>query len=242
MNEKPQRLIKEHSHNPHYNMKNVLITLITTSFFLFGFFEKTYSQGGSVSIHVGPSFPLSDFADEEEGGAGLGFTLGGKYTYTLNDKGLGLYMGVDLSYNPLKKSVREDIDDALNQSGVSIETYYKYINIPVTAGLNYTYKANDKISLFTDLGLGANFLKPTSMTLEAAGEKVDFNFKLSTQLAYKIGGGLLINDKYIVGLYYDGVGEHRVKSEVEFGDGSTEEQEDLKLKVSMLRLTIGIKF
>lgn len=220
-------------------MKKTFITLSLITFLSLG---NVYSQGGALSIHVGPSFPLSDFADEEEGGAAIGISIGGKYTHTLNESGLGLYIGVDLSYNPLKKEVRKEIEELLGQLGAEVDTYYKYINIPATAGLNYTYRANDKISLFTDLGIGANFLKLTTMSLEAFGENVDYNFKLSAQLAYKIGGGLLINDKYILGLYYDGLGEHRIKGEVEFEDGRTEDLEDIKQKLSLLRLTIGIKF
>ena len=201
--------------------------------------ENLYSQG-NFSLHAGPSFAISDFGDDDiddddAGGAGVGLNIGGKYTFKLNDKGLGLYLGADFNYNGLKSSELDDM-------GADIDiTYFKYINVPITAGLNFTFKANDQVSLFGDLGLGADFFKVTNMTMEADNEELEFNYKLSTQLAYKIGGGLLIQDKYIIGLHYNGLGEHNVKGEMKY-DGDTEDLDDTKLKVDILTLTFGVRF
>lgn len=208
--------------------------------------ENLYSQG-SFSLHAGPSFPISDFGDddmddEDAGGAGVGLNIGGKYVYKLNDKGLGLYFGADFIYNGLKSSVKDDIEDEFENMGLDVDiTYYKYINVPITAGLNYTYKANEQISLFADLGIGADFLKITNYKMEADNEEVELNFDLSTQLAYKFGGGLLIQDKYSIGLNYYGLGKHDVKGEMKY-NGDSEDIEDLELKVDVLTLTFGIKF
>jgi len=100
---------------------------------------NAYSQN-SFSLHAGPSFPLADFGDddlndEDAGCAGVGLSLGGNYVFQLNDKGLGLYLGADFDINGLKSSVKDDIEDNL-ASGVDIE-FYKFINVPVIAGLNY---------------------------------------------------------------------------------------------------------
>ena len=226
-------------------MKKLMIslTVIVIAIFLSG---NLYSQS-SFSIHAGPSFPLSDFGDDDlddddAGGAGVGLNLGGKYIYKLNEKGLGLFIGADFNLNGLKSSVKDDIEDEFDDTGVDVDiTYYKYINVPITAGLNYTFKANEQVSLFADLGIGADFFKVTNMTMEADNEEIEFNFDLSTQLAYKLGGGLLIQDKYIIGLHYNGLGKHNVKGEVKY-DGDTADLDDLELKVDVLTLTFGIKF
>jgi opacity protein-like surface antigen len=226
-------------------MKKVMISLtaLLIALFLTG---NLYSQS-NFSLHVGPSFPLSDFGDDDmddddTGGAGVGISLGGKYTYKLNDNGLGLYLGADFNYNGLKSSVKDDIEDEFDDMGVDVDiTYIKYVNIPITAGLNYTFKANDQVSLFGDLGIGADFFKVTNMTFEANNEEMEVNYKLSTQLAYKIGGGLMIKDKYIIGIHYNGLGEHDLKGEMKY-DGDTEDLDDSKLKVSLLTFTFGIKF
>lgn len=64
---------------------------------------KTYSQG-NVTIHFGPSFPVSDFAsddidDEDAGGAAVGINFGLQYIYPLSESGLGLFGGIDFNYN-----------------------------------------------------------------------------------------------------------------------------------------------
>ncbi|MBK7797933.1 MAG: outer membrane beta-barrel protein [Saprospiraceae bacterium] len=226
-------------------MKKLLITLTAIVIAIF-FFGKVYSQN-SFSVHAGPSFPLSEFGDgdiddDDSGGAGVGLSLGGKYLYQLNDKGLGLYLGADFNYNGLKSDVKDDIkDDFKDQfiSDVDIK-FRKYINVPVTAGLNYSFKGNDKISLFVNIGIGADILKLTNMTVELDNEEVEFSYKLSTQIAYKIGGGLLINDKFIIGMHYNGLGEHNLKGEIEY-NGDSQDLDDAKLKVSLLTLTFGIK-
>lgn len=222
-------------------MKKIVISLtaILIAIFLSG---NIYSQS-SFSIHAGPAFPLSDFGDDDiydddSGLAGVGLSLGGKLLHQLNDKGIGLYLGADFNYNGLKSDAKDDIEDEFG-SDVDIK-FYKFINVPVTAGLNFSYKANDQISLFGDLGIGADFLKVTNWTLEADNEELEISYKLSTQLAYKIGGGLLIDDKFIIGLHYNGLGEHKLKGEMEY-DGDTEDLDDVKLKVSLLTLTLGIK-
>ena len=98
--------------------------------------------------------------------------------------------------------MKDDIKSVFGQ-GVDV-TFYKYMNIPLTAGLHYTYKANSQVSLFGELGVGADFLKVTNMTAEANGQKVEMVFDLSTQFAYTVGGGLQFNDKYLLGLHYYG--------------------------------------
>lgn len=223
-------------------MKNLVISLtaIAIAIFLSG---NVYSQSG-FSIHAGPSFPLSDFGDDDmedddSGLAGVGLSLGGKYLYQLNDKGLGLSFGADFNLNGLKSDVKDDIEDELSDSDADIK-FSKYINVPVIAGLNYSYKTNDQISLFGDFGIGADFLKVTDMTIEEDNEEGVLSYKLSTQFAYKIGGGLVVNDKFIIGLHYNGLGEHNLKGEYKY-DGESEDMEDRELKVSLLTLTFGIK-
>lgn len=223
--------------------KSIFFATLIVMFFMT---KNLYSQG-NFSLHAGPAFAISDFGgddidDDDEGGAAVGLNFGGKYTFKLNDKGLGLYVGADFNYNGLKSSYKDDLEDVINAIGADIDiTFFKYINVPITAGLNFTFKANDQVSLFGDLGLGADFFKVTNWTLEEGNEEVEIICKLSTQLAYKIGGGLLIQDKYIIGLHYNGLGEHNVKGEMKY-DGDTEELEDIEQKVDVLTLTFGIKF
>ena len=222
-------------------MKKVLFSF-TVILFAILFSAKAYSQS-NCSIHAGAAFPMGVFGsdnydDEYSGGAAVGFNLGGKYVYTLNETGLGLFIGGDFNYNGLKSNVKDDLKSAFSP-GVDV-SFYKYINIPVTAGLNYTYKANSQVSLFGELGVGADFLKVTNMTAEANGQKVEMVFDLSTQFAYTLGGGLVLSDKYMLGLHYYGLGDHNVGGTMKY-NGDSEDLDKNKIKVRMLNLTLGIK-
>jgi opacity protein-like surface antigen len=120
-------------------------------------------------------------------------------------------------------------------------TFPKYLNIPVTAGLYYNYKANESVSLFGELGLGVDFLKMTDIKLKANGQEASFVTKSKSQLAYEIGGGLLLQDKYIIELKYCGFGKHSQSHTIEY-DGGSEDLGDSDLKVSLLTVTVGFKF
>lgn len=201
---------------------------------------NAYSQPG-FSIHAGPAFPLSEFGDDDNGGASIGINLGAKQLFMLNEKGLGYYIGADFNLNGIKSSVKDDVKDLFDELGADIDvSYFKYINVPVTTGLNYIYKANDQLSLFGDFGIGADFMKLTKMTVEAASEKVDVTYKLSTQLAFKLGAGLLFSDKYSIGLFYYGLGSHNPDGEINY-NGTIQEMDGSSLDISMLTLTFGIK-
>src|SRR5690349_15323623 len=120
------------------------VTLSTAILIALFLSVNAYSQS-SFSLHAGPAFPVGDFGDddvndEDSGGAGIGINLGGKYLYSLNDKGLGLYVDVGFNFNALKKSVKDDTKEALDDYiGMDADIkFYKYINVPLTAGLSYS--------------------------------------------------------------------------------------------------------
>lgn len=217
-----------------------LVVLATAAFMS----VNAFSQG--FSFHAGAAIPVSDFGDddldnEDGGGAAIGFNLGGKFQYKLNEAGLGLYAAANLNYNGLKKSLKDDMDDAFSDLGSVDITYYKHINIPVTGGLYYAYKANETVSVFGELGIGVDFLKMTNMKLEANGEEASFVFKSKAQLAYEFGGGLLLRDTYSLEIHYCGLGKHSSTGEFKY-DGGSEDMGDSDLKVSLVTISVGFKF
>lgn len=223
------------------NLKIIVFTLLT-----FTLITKTYSQG-NFSIHFGPSFPVSDFAsddidDEDAGGAGVGLNVGLQYIYPLSESGLGLFCGIDINYNGLKKDVKDDVEELYEAIGINNPDikYYKYINIPLTAGLNYTYQADDKIGVFANAGLAVNFMKITDMELKANGQTVTTEMDLANSIGFKIGGGILINQKTSISIDYLGLGVHDTDGKVKTTGYS--EDIDGEGKVDLLTLTLGFKF
>lgn len=225
-------------------MKNLKIfALVLLSCFLI---TKTYSQG-NVSIHFGPSFPVSAFAsddidDEDAGGAAVGFNVGLQYIYPLSESGLGLFGGIDFSYNGLKKDVKDHVEEMYESIGIFNAEYkfYKYINIPVTAGLNYTYLADEKIGVFANAGLALNFLKITDMEIEVNGQTVTTEMDLANSIGFKIGGGILINQKTSISIDYYGLGKHDIEGKVKL-NGFSEDVEG-EGTIDLITLTLGFKF
>ena len=222
------------------NIKSYAFVLLTFSFAI-----KAYSQS-SVSIHAGPSIPVSDFAsddldDEDAGGAAIGLNVGLQYVYQLSESGLGIFGGIDFNYNGLKKDVKEDTEDFYESLGINNADikFYKYINIPLTVGLNYTYKPEDKIGVFANAGLAVNFLKITDMEVVASGQTVTTDMDLAYGIGFKIGGGIQFNQKIFLSLDYLGLGNHDVEGKVKTTGFS--EDFDSELKVSLLVVTLGIK-
>lgn len=225
------------------NLKIIAIVLLSVCFM-----TKIYSQG-NVSVHFGPSIPISDFGsddidDEDAGGAAVGLNVGLQYIYPLSESGLGIFGGIDFNYNGLKKDVKDDVEELLESIGINNPDikYYKYINVPITAGLNYTYQADEKIGVFANAGLALNFLKITDMELKANGQTVTTEMDLANNIGFKIGGGILINRKYSVSIDYLGLGKHDIEGKAKATGYSEDEDIDSEVKVDLLTLTFGIKF
>jgi hypothetical protein len=227
-------------------MKNLkIIGLVLLSCFLI---TKTYSQG-YASIHFGPSFPVLDFSsndidDEEAGLAAVGLNIGLQYIYPLSESGLGLFGGIDFNYNGLKKDVKDDVKELYESMGINNADYkfYKNINVPITAGLNYSYQADDKIGVFANAGLALNFRKITDMEVEVNGQTVTSEIDLANSIGFKIGGGILINQKTSTSIDYLGLGKHDIKAKVKSNGFYEDSDIDGDGKVDLVTLTLGFKF
>ncbi|MDA9036377.1 hypothetical protein N9H73_04965 [Flavobacteriaceae bacterium] len=224
-------------------MKNLkIIGFVLLSCFLI---TKTYCQG-NVSIHFGPSFPVLDFASNEVseygGGAAVGLNIGLQYIYPLSESGLGLFGGIDFNYNGLKKDIKDDVKELYESLGIYSNDYkfFKYINVPITAGLNYTYQADDKIGVFANAGLALNFLKITDMEIVVDGQTVTAEVDLANNIGFKIGGGILINQKISISIDYLGLGKHDIEGRAKTSGSS--EDIDGEGKIDLLTLTLGYKF
>ena len=208
--------------------------------------SKTYSQG-NILIHVGPSFPISDFAsddfdDKYAGGAAGGINIGFQYLYPLKESGFSLFGGIDFNYNGLKKDVRNEMKRAYKSLGLNNSDikFSKYINIPITAGLNYAFVADDEIGVFANVGLALNFLKITDMESKAYGQTVTNEMDLASRFGLKVGGGILIKQKFSISVDYMGLGKYDIDGEVK-GSGASDDIEG-KIRANLLALTLGYQF
>ena len=227
-------------------MKNNNIFKLLTLLLLFATSE-TFSQN-NLGIHIGISNPISDFASENPNnamaaGAAIGFNIGLKYTYQLSDNGLGLFASLDFSRNSLTKDIKNDIEDVFESIGLlgANYTFYNYYNIPISAGLNYIYLPNEKVGLFTNVGITFNLLKLSDFVVEGSGVKITSKYDLASAFGFKVGGGIIINDKISIAIDYLGLGKHTINGKARV-DGISSEDIDVEIKVNLLNITIGYNF
>ncbi|MEM6629404.1 MAG: hypothetical protein AAF694_07005 [Bacteroidota bacterium] len=213
---------------------NLSITMLAFCISLSGFGQSYFTA------HIGPSFPTADFGDEDlsdddAGNAGIGLNAGITYYYPLNENGLSLFAGVDVMYNELSKDVKDDLEEIFTQE--TDITFRKFINIPVSAGLNFQIDTQSDVSLFSKIGLVANFLTITDEEYEIENEKFRVETDLANSFGLKIEGGIILKGKTRISASYYGLGTHDLDREIV--SGIERGQIDEEINISMLTLTVG---
>lgn len=196
------------------------------------------------NFHIGLVLPNSDWGDddvddEDSGLQGTGFNLGFEGIIPLSDNGLGIFLGADVNYTQLKKDVRDDIEDANEDADIK---FPKTFVIPLSAGLCYNFKPNEKIALFGKGGVSLSLLKFTNLEIDDDATYTE-KYKIANNFGLNLGGGIVFNDKTVVAINYFGLGEHTIKGEYE-NSGYYDESGDIdkmKKKISFVTLTVGIK-
>lgn len=212
-------------------MKKTLLAMVMLSMLGMGAVEAQ----GHFSLRLGGNFPTGKFADasgdfssgnpinwglqdnSKKGGAGIGVIVGGQFKYDIASvKGLGVLVSVDGMYNSLNSDVTDyydDMVDALDNSTTEFSvTLPTYFNIPIMAGLGYTLKATNNISVFAEAALGANIriitnyveTSYTSMTNYEVIATSEYN--TATTFAYRLGAGIMLNEKYSISVDYYSLG------------------------------------
>jgi len=228
----------------------------------------TLNAQNKQEFQVGLAMPSGDFADDDNesaifdgsGVAANGLYIGYKLLTPIDTKGLYWTFNAGLMYNSLNSDFTEELEDNIKDEGEydgNLETTFsKYINIPIMVGLQYETLLSPSTKLFGEVGLGINFLKITKMSFSYDSYdsndnytyeyESNYTFDSSMKLGYKIGGGVVLHDKYSIGLTYMGLGSHKVKFESEeIWDGEKEkykEKFDEALSISSLNITLGLRF
>lgn len=208
----------------------------------------------SSQIHIGGAFPAGKFGQGKEqtqtpydngvGFAATGLNAGYKFYTPVADK-LSLLFGIDIFYNGLNADYKEELED--NQYPDADVTFPAYINIPVTAGLNYTYPLNNKFSIYGEGFVGLNYASATTFKAEDENEETTRTFESAFTFTYGLEGGITINNKYTIGLRYISLGSHKFKmtTKTDYGSGNvdkTERKFKKALPISNIALTVGYKF
>ncbi len=210
---------------------------------------QLHAQVG-LEIHAGTTMPLGSWAQAKANpnenkiliGAAPGFNAGISYTYPIGNSGLGIQAGVDFNMNGLQTSFKNDLKKDLDGAEIS---FHKFMNVPITAGINYKYKINKTVGIFTNAGLGMNIMKATDLTYNGQGYSGEITFKPTLAFAGKLGGGLLLFDRFTVGAHYCYLGAHapEITQRVTVYGFSVQDQEKFdKENLHSLMISLGVSF
>lgn len=205
--------------------------------------------------------------DEKGGGAGLGFDIGLQYNYGIQQvPGLSVIFSADAILNTLNDDIKDFVDDWMDDAEDNDYDDYsfktpKYYNLPIMAGANYTYKINDMLSVYGEMTMGLCFRKITNMEYHYEYDKTisgvhydventtTLEYDLSTSFAYRLGTGVVLKDKYNIGLSFWNLGAAKVKGKAyyEYQSGTTSMDDDerfsgKKVAPTMYMLRVGFKF
>ncbi|MEE1272479.1 MAG: outer membrane beta-barrel protein [Bacteroidales bacterium] len=189
------------------------------------------------SIHVGMASPLSSFADSraqkgvvawmdktDRAGAGLGFEAGMKFRFAVPSiNGLGIIATSDVFYNGANSDVKDFAQDFVDYYAIDQNydecriTVPNYINIPVMIGANYEYGVANNVKIWAEFGLGMDFGLMTNheyywevSNIELMSEKV---FDNNVSFAYQLGAGVMLSDKFSLGVHYYALGSQKIQGE-----------------------------
>ena len=215
---------------------------------------------GRNEFQIGAAVPNSYFGNNainkfylegmgRSGCASTGFSLGYKYLYSFI-KNEDLYATISLHalYNDLNNELKDWYEDILEVYDYKYRIP-KYFNIPLMLGLQYEKSLSISLKWYGEVGAGMNMLYISKFGYDYGQDNSHWQyFKPSFTVAYKVGTGVLVKDKYTIGISYLGLGTHKVKFVEEIkGDSLHNEirrrtEYTKKLKVSDYSVSIGVRF
>lgn len=243
----------------------MILRLSICTLFILGIFSvraQTKSE-----FQIGLATPLGDFSDYKidkaivggSGSASTGFYFGYKSLTPLGSKEWFWTINFGIMNNGLNSYYQEDIENSLKESAFFRSDlkskFSNYLNIPLLVGLQYEKMFTSNSKLFGEVGLGCDYLKISDMSFDwyYANDVRGYNlsssldFNPSIQLGYKVGGGILVNDRLAIELNYLWLGSHKQRYVISksldqlSADVSDELRFDQKLSISSFNITLGYR-
>jgi|GEM_PF-2679757 len=191
-----------------------LITLLSLMIVINCFSQETENQW---MLNIGVSFPTGEFASEGNDiennlSANIGGGINLQYNYFIN-KNIGAFAGIGANYNGIKMDFKKKYESyEIMNSDI---TTPKYLNFPISVGVIGKTNSNKQVSLYGNAGVILNFIKITNYKIDVSD--VDYEtiliYKLANSVGFKVGGGLILNEKYSIALNYINAGNARIKYE-----------------------------
>lgn len=211
---------------------------------------STLNAQSRNEFQLGIAMPQGDFAVNPEdtndtffygtGSASTGLHFNYKRVTPLILDGLYWTLNAGIVYNNLQRDLRDEFQGGMDSDEeLSLP---KHINIPLLGGLEYETSVSDKLDLYGELGIGLNIYKMTSLSEKHEHYEASIIPKPSASFGYKIGAGLIFEEKYTLSLNYWGLGSHLVDYTVEKIYDGDPQSEDGRFEDTLSTNSLTISF
>ena len=213
------------------------------------------------NLHIAP--PMWDFkqgtyddfnskgslsSGDPKGFAGTGIGLGLEYHKPIGEKGLQLKVGIDAYRHGVKKILRQSFIADISTFGDKSIRFSHYYNIPISIGFRFQRNVKEDIAFYAQFSGLYNLLKISKSVYTASfgstSESRENSYVLSQSFGYSYRIGVVVNEKYSLGIGYKNLGAHLIdrrysyKSQTESKSYIAQNQKN----ISILNINFGIIF
>ena len=191
------------------------------------------AQQFETSVYLNGIFPVGSFRQAYEynplgtfvpmnrstvaTSAAVGLAASGRFGMWF-DVGFGQllpYAEVGFLWNSTRSSIMDvyDSPNSLSDSAGVTPTALTYFNIPLQVGLKYRYDIPPIIRPFVEFGIGYDLISITGNGYRTSSNIKDmwYTYKPDGKLCWSVGAGTYLGEFVSVGLYYMGLGNHRIE-------------------------------
>lgn len=160
-----------------------------------------FNKSADVHEEGKPIMPLDHESVGTSASLGLGLSFKYSFAFSIIDDqcSAGPFVGIDVAWNDLDKSVRKVFSDKSADRP-------NYINMPIMIGANGRYYFNDVLGVSAEFGLGGDMLFVTHQGWSGAQEDYENTFAL----AWQVGAGAYFGRHVNVGVHYYSFGNHDI--------------------------------
>ena len=221
------------------------------------------AQQPETSIYINGILPVSQFNDPVElaplgtfvpmdrDNIAMGATVGLGATARWGmwfDVGFGQllpFAEASFLWNASKRSVRDMYDENTHNNEVQeIPSAPVYFNVPILLGLKYRYPLTPMIRPFAEMSIGYDLLFISSNGYKKSGPW--YSYKPSGELGWSIGAGTYLGEFVSVGLYYMGLGRHKIdytnRCKANNPDPEIDNYNPVKRRIGELGIRVGFHF
>lgn len=231
-----------------------------------------------IGVHGGVTLPTGYYADsklcdfewiflnpghQKKVGAGTGFFGGIDLAYAMPfAKGLSLQITGEYMQSGFGKDVQDYLDREV-EAGTAAHEKYEMVcpqlrNIPVMAGLRYSYPLGVYYDLYGEVMAGVNFRTITDWKIFSSDENLSvdevWQYDQSKTFAFRLGVGVVVRDIVTLGASYTMLGQSTLQYDYSrtdtrttaagtqhYIDDSRFDDEHYTFNPSMVMITLGLR-